>query len=123
MEIGHSQFEADGIFEGVMDLTHTVSAVDLGRIVLNEPDTVRSVMQNIALLLATPKGTVPGYREFGIDPTILDRPVNVAQPLLAVAAKEAIEQFEPRAEYVGISFSLDANGRLIPRVEVNINGA
>ena len=60
---------------------YLVSANDLTAISLGEQDTVASVLQNIAVILSTPKGTVPGYREFGIDISdILDRPENVAQP-------------------------------------------
>ena len=46
---------------------YLVSANDLTTISLGEQDTVASVLQNIAVILSTPKGTVPGYREFGID--------------------------------------------------------
>lgn len=54
---------------------YLVSANDLTAISLGEQDTVASVLQNIAVILSTPKGTVPGYREFGIDISdILDRP-------------------------------------------------
>ena len=74
---------------------YLVSANDLTAISLGEQDTVASVLQNIAVILSTPKGTVPGYREFGIDISdILDRPENVAQPMLCAAIKEAIERFD-----------------------------
>lgn len=46
---------------------YLVSANDLTTISLGEQDTVTSVLQNIAVILSTPKGTVPCYREFGID--------------------------------------------------------
>ena len=58
---------------------YLVSANDLTTISLGEQDTVTSVLQNIAVILSTPKGTVPCYREFGIDiANILARPENVA---------------------------------------------
>ena len=72
---------------------YLVSANDLTAISLGEQDTVTSVLQNIAVILSTPKGTVPGYREFGIDISdILDRPENVAQPMLCAAIKETQSQ-------------------------------
>lgn len=104
--------------------SYLVSANDLSTISLGEQDTVTSVLQNIAVILSTPKGTVPGYREFGIDiATILDRPENVAQPLLCAAIKEAIERFEPRATYMGTTFktSPEHPGKMLPVVEVNID--
>lgn len=103
---------------------YLVSANDLTAISLGEQDTVTSVLQNIAVILSTPKGTVPGYREFGIDiADILDRPENIAQPLLCAAIKEAIERFEPRATYIGTTFKTDAGhpGKMLPVVEVSIN--
>ena len=99
---------------------YLVSANDLTTISLGEQDTVTSVLQNIAVILSTPKGTVPCYREFGIDiANILDRPENVAQPML----KEAIERFEPRATYMGTTFkeAPDTPGRMLPVVEVSIS--
>ena len=69
-------------------------------------------------------GTVPGYREFGIDiSVILCGPETVAQPMLCAAIKEAIERFEPRATYMGTTFksSQDNPGTLLPVVEVSIN--
>ena len=55
---------------------YLVSANDLTAISLGEQDTVASVLQNIAVILSTPKGTVPGYREFGIDISdILEPPI------------------------------------------------
>ena len=42
---------------------YLVSANDLTTISLGEQDTVTSVLQNIAVILSTPKGTVPCYRE------------------------------------------------------------
>lgn len=103
---------------------YLVSANDLTTISLGEQDTVTSVLQNIAVILSTPKGTVPCYREFGIDiANILDRPENVAQPMLCAAIKEAIERFEPRATYMGTTFkeAPDTPGRMLPVVEVSIS--
>ena len=71
-----------------------------------------------------PRGRGKGYREFGIDISdILDRPENVAQPMLCAAIKEAIERFEPRATYMGTTFksSKDNPGTMLPVVEVSIN--
>ena len=41
-----------------------------------EPQTVtEEIMQNVAVILATPKGTVPMYRDFGIEMDYLDLPL------------------------------------------------
>ena len=44
-------------------MSYQVSEADLKTIRLNEQDTVSSVLHNVALILATPKGTIPMYRD------------------------------------------------------------
>ena len=104
-------------------MSYLVTAADAGKYTLNEENMVASVLQNVALVLATPRGTVPMYRDFGIDTTmILDRPVPAAKALMLTAVREAVERFEPRAEVLRVSFEQDRNdpGRLIPTVEVDV---
>ena len=104
-------------------MRYQVTAADLSCIRLNERDTVASVLQNIALILATRQGSVPLYREFGLPMRFLDKPIHIAKPMIVSEVKEAIEDFEPRAEFIGVTFQDDAGtpGRLIPIVEVEIH--
>lgn len=104
-------------------MSYTVSATDLTAIRLNEPDTVNSVLQNIAVILSTRKGSVPLYRDFGLNMEFLDKPAPVARVMMIAEVREAIERWEPRATVVGVSFSEDLSnpGLLIPTVEVEIN--
>lgn len=90
---------------------------------LNEQDTVASVLHNVALILATPKGTIPMYRDFGLDREFLDMPTPEAEVRMIAPIREAIEQWEPRATVKDISFSrsADGSGRLIAHVEIEIN--
>lgn len=105
-------------------MSYRVTPIDLTKIRLNEQDTVTSVLQNIAILLATRRGTVPLYRGFGLQQRWLDKPINAAKPMMFVDIKEAVEEYEPRATVVDVTFETDPNvlGRLIPCVEVEING-
>jgi len=102
--------------------TYKVTAGELGPIRLNEAETVASVLQNIAIILQTRQGTVPMYRGFGLPLNFLDKPIPAAKPMLYAEVKEAIEEYEPRAKVVGVTFQEDAAfpGRLIPTVEVEI---
>lgn len=104
-------------------MSYIVSAADTGRIVLSESDTVRSILQNIRIILATKQRTVPLYREFGIDTSFVDKPMPVAQALMIAEIKDAITQWEPRAELQSVDFAVDASSpdKLIPVVEVEIN--
>ncbi|EDS13181.1 GPW/gp25 family protein [Anaerotruncus colihominis] len=104
-------------------MTYTISAADLRNIRLNQTDALNSVIQNIAIILSTAKGSVPLHRDFGIAMDALDRPVSVAEVMMRADIREAIERWEPRAAVVDIAFSGDASepGKLIPTVEVEIN--
>ena len=91
------------------------------KIILNEDDRVASILQNVSIIVSTPKGTVPLDREFGISNTFLDKPLPVARVLAISEIREAIERYEPRARVLNISFEHSESGRLIPKVEVEIN--
>lgn len=95
---------------------------DLGQMALNESSYVRSVLQNIQLIMKTRQGSVPMYREFGLPMRFVDKPTPIAQQMCYVEVREAIETFEPRAEVLDITFdNSDAGaGVLIPVVEVRI---
>ena len=104
-------------------MSYTVSATDLGRLRFSELETVNSVLQNIAVILSTPKGTVPLYRDFGLDWKYLDKPMPVAKVLMISEVREAIERWEPRATVLEVSSPVDPAqpGILIPTVEVEIS--
>lgn len=103
-------------------MSYTVRASDLTDINLNTSDTVTEVLQNIATILSTRKGSVPLLRDFGLSQDFLDRPIEVAKTMIFAEAKEGIDLYEPRAEIIDMTFESDAQtGRLIPVVEVDIH--
>lgn len=104
-------------------MSYKVSSETLTRIRLNETDVVSSVLQNIAIILTTRQMTVPLYRNFGLPMQFVDKPTEVAKAMMIAEIIEAINEFEPRAEVVDVSFRTDAlkPGVLIPIVEVEIS--
>lgn len=88
------------------------------------PETVKKeILQNIAMILSTPKYTVPLYRNFGISTEVIDRPIAIAESLLIGEIYDNIEKYESRAEVISVSFEeKHLEGKLIPKVEVNIIG-
>jgi phage baseplate assembly protein W len=104
-------------------MSYSVSTKTLDKITLNEADPAYSILQNVAIILATRKGSVPGYRNFGLSQEFVDKPINVAKTLLVAEIHEAIAEFEPRATIVNITFESDekAPGKLIPILEVSVN--
>lgn len=103
-------------------MMHTVSANTFAKISLNEADPVKSILQNVSIILRTFKGSCPMYRDFGIQTSLTDRPIPVVKALLYNAIREAIEKYEPRVEVAGIDFAdgAEMSGVLEPIVEVNI---
>lgn len=104
-------------------MKYTVSTTDTGGIQLNVADETRSVLQNVAVILATGKGIVPLYRDFGVERSFLDQPVPVAKVRMVAAIREAVETWEPRARVTGVQFSEEdtEKGVLVPTVEVEID--
>lgn len=104
-------------------MKYKVSSMDLKDLRLGETDTVEAILRNIAIILSTPRNSVPLYREFGIPWDFVDKPMHVAQAMMVAPIREAIERWEPRASFVDIDFKLDPSqpGKLIPVVEVEIN--
>ena len=88
---------------------------------LCEDEMTASVLQNVALIINTRKGTVPLYRDFGLNMDYLDKPANIAATLAAQDVQAAIDEYEPRAKVRAVSAECDLKGRLIISVEVDIN--
>lgn len=80
------------------------------------------VVQNVKMILVSPKYSVVLDRDFGTSHSQLDTPVNIAQPKLIMEIIDAIEKYEPRAEITKINFKVDESraGKLIPIVGVKI---
>lgn len=101
---------------------YKISMSDIGAINLNEADYTKSILQNVSIILRTIKGSCPMYRDFGIDATLIDRPIPAAKVLLFSQVREAIEEYEPRVRVTSVDFDTqgEMQGKLIPVVEVEI---
>lgn len=105
-------------------MSYIVKSINLGALTLNESDTVKSVLQNIAIILSTRQLSVPLYRGFGLPMQFVDRPMAVARPLLIAEIMDAISVYEPRANVLNVTLEVDpeAPGKIVATVEVEING-
>ena len=74
-----------------------------------ENDIEKSVCQNVSLIISTRKGSVPMYREFGINMEYLDRPIPAAEALIFAEISKGVEQFEPRAKLVDVTLEPDGD--------------
>lgn len=103
-------------------MTYKVSAEDLKNFSFVEDDLVRRILSNVATILATPKGSVPLYREFGLDMSFLDKPEPVARLMMIDPVRDAVERWEPRARVEDVDAVSDPSqpGQLVPTVEIEI---
>lgn len=102
-------------------MAYVVKAFTLKKINLAPESTVEEVLQNVAMIISTPKFSVPLDRAFGLAQRFIDRPIQTARPVLVSEVLDAIEEYEPRAEVENVDYVLgDRPGALIPIVEVNI---
>lgn len=105
-------------------MSYTVIAYENKKINLAPETVVEEVLQNIAMIITTPKFTVPLDRDFGLSQRFIDKPLPVAQSILVAEVMDVIEKYEPRAEIKNITFTQSQEesqaGKLIPRVEVDI---
>lgn len=82
---------------------------------------LEEILQNVRTILTTMKGSVPLDRDFGLDGSVLDRPVNALRAVLTTNIIEAVEQYEPRVKVTQVSFSGNVDeGVVIPTVRVVI---
>lgn len=69
---------------------------------------LNDVKQCVNLILLTRKGSDPLRPEFGCDMYLyIDQPVHIALPKMKKAMLEAIRQWEPRIEVLGITHDLE----------------
>ncbi len=102
-------------------MAYVVKAFSLKKINLAPKSKVEEVLQNVAMIISTPKFSVPLNRKFGLAQRFIDKPIQAAQPVMISEVLEAIEEYEPRAEIENVDYVLgNRPGVLIPIVEVNI---
>ena len=81
-------------------------------------DEAEDIKQCLSLLFATPLGSMPGARAFGMDPSILDYPEPAAKALLAAEIVRQINNYEPRVTVSNIEWTADINGELAAKVAI-----
>jgi phage baseplate assembly protein W len=95
-------------------------------IVIAPTGLAEEVAQNVRMILSTPKGSVPLDREFGLDYSVVDRPMPVARALMEVDIVTQVGRYEPRAKVLRVAWLEDTaaamDGRALPRVIIDIPG-
>lgn len=83
---------------------------------------IEEILQNISMIVTTPKGSVPLDRNFGVDMSALDMPLEIAENIFTAQIIEAIQDYEPRVTVDKVTYEKDhLTGKLKPKVKVIIN--
>ena len=102
-------------------MIYSVSGGDAPPIDLAPASVTEEVLQNVRMIIGTIKYSVPMDREFGIDGTVVDRPINLAKAHLTNEIFHAVKRYEPRAVIESVEFTGDETGKLTPTIKVRIN--
>jgi len=85
---------------------------------------LEEILQNVRTIIGTRKGTVPLDRDFGLDWSFVDKPINVAQALVSAEVAKQVRKYEPRARIISISLVEDLtgalDGKMIPKVTIGV---
>lgn len=79
---------------------------------------IEEMRRNLSLLYETVEGSCPGDRFFGLNPSFLDAPLNVAINLFALEVIEKTEIYEEKAEILNIEYSYTTDGNLTPKITI-----
>lgn len=102
-------------------MSYVVNGDDAFEIDFAPKSVVEEVLQNVRTIITTTKYSIPLDREFGIDGSVVDLPINVAMARLTNEIFRAIRRYETRAVIESITFRGEETGRLIPTLEVSVN--
>ena len=87
---------------------------------LNESEQKADILRCLNVLYSTPLGTVALDREFGLDWSVLDLPLEMAKGRLTIEIIEKTRKYEPRVEGVKVCFDTQLveglNGKLAGKV-------
>ncbi len=83
---------------------------------------LEEMRRNLSLLYETVEGTCPGDRLFGLNPSFLDAPMNVAINLFALEVIEKTQIYEEKAEIIDIEYEHSADGNLTPKIVIGQKG-
>ena len=102
-------------------MEYTIGAAHMPPINFAPATKAEEILQNIRCILVTMKFSVPLDRDFGIDSSFLDAPMEMAKAKMITEIVTAINKYEPRASVTQIDWEHDIDGILRPKVQVRID--
>ena len=100
---------------------------DAQPVVIAPENLAEEVAQNVRMIITTPKGSVPLDRDFGLDFSVVDRPMPMARALMEVDIVSQVGRYEPRAKVIKVDWLQDdaaaMDGRATPQVLIDVEAA
>ena len=93
-----------------------------GKISLAPESVEAEVVQNVRMIITTVRGTVPLFRDFGLDSTIIDSPTLMAQAKISTEIIRQVRKYEPRAKITSLKHDVPEIGHLRPILTVAVKG-
>ena len=82
---------------------------------------VLEIVQNVRTILTTMKKSVPLFREFGCDSSVLDNPINeLTKTKIAAELSRQIANYEPRCKLKKVECSGDLTGDLKITAQIEV---
>ena len=109
-----------------MNIDWHITALNQGELTETDVDFgatgLAEILQNVRTILMTPKGSQQMDRNFGMDMSYIDRPMNLVINQLISSAMIALSEYEPRAQLEDIKFDISnaMDGGLIATVKLNV---
>ncbi|MBO5145004.1 MAG: lysozyme [Lachnospiraceae bacterium] len=85
-------------------------------------DDAEDIRRCLMTLYSVRVGEQPLDRDFGIDNSFLDRPVNIAKNLFALEVIEKTKKYEKRAEVDKVEYEFQKTGQMIPIIYLKKRG-
>lgn len=101
-------------------MTYDLFITPFGRINFAPDNEIIEILQNVYTIITTLKFTVPMDRDFGINASVLDLPLNRAKDSLKSEIVQAVRKFEPRAKVRRVDFEHNLDGKVITHLKVDI---
>lgn len=70
---------------------------------LGLPEGAEEILQNVACIMSSRRGTMPMSRDIGLSYSWIGKPLNVAQVQIIAELADAISQQEPRAQLEAVT--------------------
>lgn len=93
-----------------------------GKISLAPESIEAEVVQNVRMIITTVRGTVPLFRDFGLDSTIIDSPTLMAQAKISTEIIRQVRKHEPRAKITSLKYEVLEIGHLRPILTIAVKG-